>query len=129
MSNSDISEALVAAAVQAATADMSRFPEDPEASAFAAGVQRGINAYREALRTQAVEALADQAHKSWSGWMVYMLGVSTPLPDSSVLIPTARVARWMRQIDAPYSALPSDEQELDRKEARAILDVILGKQQ
>ena len=71
-----------------------------------------------------INALANYAHKAWSGWMMYLFGKSMLNDDGSVTIPPEAVKRWRRQINSSYNTLPENEKESDRKEARAILDII-----
>lgn len=61
-----------------------------------------------------VERLAEQAHRSWSGWARYMIDHWSP----------ESVARWERQIATPYADLTEQEKQSDRVEARAYLHVI-----
>lgn len=72
-----------------------------------------------------IEALASLAHQQWSGWMEYLFKKSLQLPDGSVMIPAALVARWTRQMQMPYSHLPEQEKESDREEARKIPSLLL----
>lgn len=65
-----------------------------------------------------IEALADVAHRSWSGWMEHLFGKSTENEDGSVTIPKEQVDRWKRQIATSYAELPDEEKESDREEAR-----------
>lgn len=61
-----------------------------------------------------IELLAEWSHKSWSGWTRWM--IDTYSPES--------IARWERQVATPYVSLSEKEKESDRKEARAILDIL-----
>lgn len=65
------------------------------------------------------EALAEQAHSSWAGWMSYML----PLLDG----PDAAEhrARWERQMATPYAELTDEEKQSDLVEADRYLEVIM----
>lgn len=67
-----------------------------------------------------VELVAEQSHKSWSGWARWMAekwhethGGGEPFQ-----------ARWQRQCNTPYAELSETEKESDRIEARALLAVI-----
>lgn len=76
------------------------------------------------INTQAVESLAEYAHKAWSGWMRYMFDRSLMNPDGTVTIPSELVARWHRQVSTSYRYLPENEKLSDREEAYSILRVL-----
>jgi hypothetical protein len=63
------------------------------------------------------ELVAALAHEQWSGWMLYMIGKSQKKSDGSVVIPSALVERWMRQMTTAYNNLPENEKDSDRDEA------------
>ena len=67
---------------------------------------------------------ADQAHKSWSGWMDYLFNKSTENPDGSVTIPKTLVERWKRQLNTKYEDLSQKEQDSDLKEADQYLNLL-----
>lgn len=64
--------------------------------------------------SELIELLAEWSHKSWSGWTRWMIDKWSP----------EMVTRWERQIATPYAVLSEKEKESDRKEARAILDIL-----
>jgi hypothetical protein len=70
------------------------------------------------------EGLADLSHRQWSGWMEYLFEKSSDNQDGTVTIPAWAVERWRRQLNTPYSELPEQEKESDRKEADRVLSVI-----
>ena len=70
--------------------------------------------------TQQQTALADYAHEAWSSWMRYLFGRSTLNEDGTVTIPKLSVERWQRQMNTPFSELPSEEQRSDYAEAERI---------
>lgn len=70
------------------------------------------------------ELLAAYAHKSWSRWMQYMLGLAQVQSDGSFVIPEWAVDRWSRQAETDYYDLPEDEKDLDRRDADEILKVL-----
>lgn len=70
-----------------------------------------------------VEALADQAHISWSGWQQYVFDKSVMNDDGSCTIPAWAVERWKRQIQTDYKDLSEKEKESDRIEARKYLNI------
>ncbi len=72
------------------------------------------------------EQVADYAHEAWAGWMRYLFGKSTHQDDGTVVIPASLVDRWTRQMQTPYAELPESEKESDRKEARKIIEIIIG---
>lgn len=76
------------------------------------------------INTDIREALADLAHKQWSGWMDYLFSVSKYNGDGSVTIPKYYVDRWKRQVNTDYRDLSEEEKESDRKEADRALAVI-----
>lgn len=78
-----------------------------------------------------VEALADYAHGSWSGWMEYLFSkcvdkVGVGIKSKNNVIPSWAVERWARQMNTPYAELPEEEKESDREEARKMLAIVLG---
>jgi hypothetical protein len=77
-------------------------------------------------KSELEEDLADYAHVAWSGWMVHLFSKSTTTLDSDVVIPSALVARWVRQVATPYQELSEGEKESDRAEARKILEIVWG---
>jgi len=70
------------------------------------------------------EALAEQAHDSWSGWMIYLFQESIQNPDGTVTIPLKMVTRWTRQMQTPYGELSEKEKDSDRKEADEYIRVL-----
>ena len=72
------------------------------------------------------EALADYAHKAWSGWMAYLFEKSTLNSDSTVTIPKWAVERWGRQVETPYVELPSNEKDSDRSEADKMIEIMIN---
>lgn len=71
------------------------------------------------------EALAEYAHRAWSGWMDYLFAKSTATGgDGSVAIPAWAVERWERQAETAYADLLESEKESDRAEADQILAII-----
>lgn len=64
-----------------------------------------------------LEALAEQAHRSWSGWMHYLFDRCSPQDDGTTVIPAPSVSRWVRQMNTPYAKLPENEKTSDRHEA------------
>ena len=71
------------------------------------------------------EELAAYAHEAWSGWMRYMFKKGTILKrKADFVLPSEFVLRWIRQMNTPYSELPENEKESDRKEADEILRII-----
>lgn len=75
------------------------------------------------MREELIEELAAYAHTAWSLWMEYLFSRCDSLQEG-MLIPTASVERWTRQMSTPYKELPYNEQESDRLEAREILEII-----
>jgi hypothetical protein len=68
-----------------------------------------------------IEALAEYAHNSWSGWTEWMFEKWDQTHGSGETFQ----ARWKRQLKTPYSSLSEQEKESDRKEARRILATIM----
>lgn len=81
------------------------------------------------------EELAAYAHKAWAGWMKYLFSkcdatmpnILSALNSKSLIIPAEFVERWVRQMNTPYSELPEDEKESDRKEAEKMMAIMDGK--
>ena len=71
-----------------------------------------------------VEVLANQAHDSWSGWMIHLFTKSVLNADGTVTIPAESVQRWKRQLATPYHELTATEKESDRREARKTLKAL-----
>ena len=71
------------------------------------------------------EALAEYAHKAWSGWMRYMFKKSHERINGTIAIPPGLVARWKRQTMSEYADLPESEKESDRKEADQMVAIML----
>lgn len=69
------------------------------------------------------EALANYAHEAGSGWMNYLLSLSTVNEDGTWTIPATSAERWYRQMTTPYHLLPGNEQESDRAEADRMLHI------
>lgn len=65
-----------------------------------------------------VEQLAAIEHERWAHWQKYLHEKGQRQSDGSVLLPADLVARWERQIDAPYDALPEEEKDSDREQVR-----------
>ena len=76
------------------------------------------------MKNDLVEKLAEYSHDSWSGWMVYMMGLSFFAMDGSITILPSLVKRWQRQMNTTYADLPEEEKESDRNEAIKILNII-----
>jgi len=72
------------------------------------------------------EALANYAHKAWSGWMRYLFEKSAENDDGTVTIPRRAVERWQRQMNTAYADLPESEKKSDRDEARKIIEVLIS---
>lgn len=69
----------------------------------------------EAARAALYEQLAAIQHDIWSHWMAYVLDhCCTENGDGSMVVPAELVARWRRQILAPYAELSERERESDR---------------
>ncbi len=69
------------------------------------------------------EALAEYAHKAWSGWIAYMFEKGK-VRRGRLILPKWATERWKRQMETPYEFLPGSEKESDRAEADAIMDTI-----
>jgi hypothetical protein len=67
--------------------------------------------------------LAAYAHDAWSGWMKYLFFRCIFRDDGTVVIPQKLVARWTRQMNTEFDALPANEQQSDFDEAQKILDI------
>lgn len=72
------------------------------------------------------EQLAALAHAQWSGWMVYLFGLSRSNGDGTITIPAELVARWQGQIATPYQELSEREKDSDRVEADRVIALIGG---
>lgn len=77
------------------------------------------------------EKLANLCHSQWSGWMEYLWSKSRHMNieidgtvQRCVVIPNNLVIRWERQMKTPYTELPDNEQDSDRKEADKFLSII-----
>jgi hypothetical protein len=70
------------------------------------------------------EQLAALAHAQWSGWMVYLFGLSHSNDDGTITIPANVAARWQGQIATPYAELSEREKDSDRVEADRVLAII-----
>jgi len=70
------------------------------------------------------DALAEYAHKAWSGWMLYLFEKSAKNDDGTVTIPAWAVQRWRRQMTTEFDDLPGEEQRSDYDEADEILSIM-----
>jgi len=76
------------------------------------------------------EELAALEHRQWAHWTQYMLKVLDPLlgaedvGDAEQVEAHEALARWLRQIETPYSELSEKEKDSDREWARAVLSTI-----
>lgn len=70
------------------------------------------------------EQIAALQHEIWAHWMRYLFACCTKNEDGSVTIPEDKVARWLRQIDTPYSELTDIERESDLEQADKIMKII-----
>jgi hypothetical protein len=75
------------------------------------------------LRDGIRDELAALAHAQWSGWMRHLFSKCRELPDGSLAIPPALVARWARQMVSDYEALPEQERKSDRVEADKVIGI------
>ena len=64
-----------------------------------------------------LEGIADVQHAIWAHWMAYMFTQGTYNADGSWTMPAAKVERWTRQMNTPYSELTEKEKESDRNQA------------
>ena len=68
-----------------------------------------------------VELLAEYCHdKQWTGWMQY----ESSMWLGGNVVPAELASRWKRQMNTPYAELPDEEKELDRVEAKGILEFL-----
>ena len=74
------------------------------------------------------EALSDVQHEIWSHWMIWQFSCCQQNDDGSVTIPAAKVERWTRQMNTPYSELSDGERESDRHQADKILKVLASQE-
>ena len=70
------------------------------------------------------EQLADEQHAIWAHWMRYMFTQGTFSNNGTWTMPAAKVERWQRQMDTPYSDLSEKERESDRHQADKVLGVL-----
>src|SRR6056297_1021793 len=79
------------------------------------------------------EKLADLCHKQWAGWMEYLFSKcfaevgQFDKDTGNLVIPKWAVDRWRRQMNTPYTELPENEKESDRKEADKFLAMLSPK--
>ena len=69
------------------------------------------------------EQLAEYAHKSWSGWIIYMFSKMERQSNGDWWIPKWAYERWTRQSNTPYKDLSEDEKDSDRDESKAIMSI------
>jgi len=79
-----------------------------------------INALKECR-----EELADLEHQRWSRWQKYLHSKCKKLKNKNLVIPSALVERWKRQIKTDYKDLTEKEKDSDRKEADKTISKIL----
>lgn len=79
------------------------------------------------------EDLAEYAHDAWGGWMKYLFSKGiiqnrynsvTGTFEDELVLPAWAVERWQRQMNTPYSDLPENEKESDRKEADRMIEIM-----
>ena len=78
--------------------------------------------------TSVTERLAEYAHVAWSGWLQYMFKQGRLSGTGELVIPKELALRWNRQMSTPYDALPDDEKNSDRQEARKMIAIFCKKQ-
>lgn len=72
------------------------------------------------------EKLAALCHEQWSGWMDHLFSTCQLRHDGSAIIPSSAVKRRQRLMITPYTDLPENEKEKDRKEADKFLEILRG---
>ncbi len=70
------------------------------------------------------EELAEYAHQTWNGWMLYLFSKCRGNKSGSMTIPAWTVDRWKRQMRTAYCDLPEEEKNSDREEARQMIQII-----
>jgi hypothetical protein len=102
---------------------LANFPDDGEREKAYAEVEN-LQKLAALRRPVDREALAEYAHKAWSGWMAYLFEKSALNQDGTVTIPLWAVERWLRQMSTEYKDLTDIEKSTDIYEADAIMDLI-----
>ena len=88
-------------------------------------VNEGLGKFDERSVT---ERLSEYAHEAWSGWLQYMFKEGRLSGTGELVIPKKLALRWNRQMSTPYDALPEDEKDSDRQEARKMIAIFCKKQ-
>ena len=70
------------------------------------------------------EVLADVQHEIWSHWMKYLFDQCTPV-ENGMAIPFDKVARWVHQMNTPYTRLSEGEKDSDRDQAKKIMNALV----
>jgi hypothetical protein len=73
-----------------------------------------------------IETLAAIEHERWAHWQRYMHSKCERKADGSLVIPSALVSQWERQIATRYTDLSEAEKQSDRDQVRRYLPMVLG---
>lgn len=73
-----------------------------------------------------IEKLANLEHERWSRWQNYMHSKCMRQSDGSLLVPSALVERWERQMQTAYWDLTDEEKTSDRDQVQQYLPLILA---
>lgn len=71
-----------------------------------------------------VERLAALEHERWAHWQRYVHTKGRLQPDGSLLLPSALVSQWEKQIEASYDHLSEAEKQSDRDQVHRYLPLI-----
>jgi len=71
-----------------------------------------------------IEELAAKEHENWARWMTYLFSKCERQVDGSLLIPSALIQHWQKEIDTPCSKLSERYKQSKRNEVVHILTII-----
>jgi len=76
-------------------------------------------------KDELIDILASIEFKRWVQWQSYVHSVCEPNPDGSLTIPSHFAQMWEQRMKVPYSELPEDQKEVERKLAEKYWELLM----